>query len=157
VRRGGIEVELEVIGGETPSGGASWYRRIDVPPGCSEYPRFAPWLRSESRRWDGAVAPLEDTPFNRCKSDLKFLEYSAMGLPGVYSDIGVYTSCVDGLNALLVENTTQAWSEALRSLCADPGLRNHLRSNAYRYVVEERCLAHGATQYLAAITSLEQS
>lgn len=40
-----------------------------------------------------AVVPLNDNIFNRCKSDIKFLEYSAAGIPCVCQDLGVYNKC----------------------------------------------------------------
>ena len=147
----GLEVELEVIGGE-PLSEDEWYSRLKVPAGYSTYPRFVPWLRSMRERWDFAVAPLRDTPFNRCKSDIKFLEYSALGLPGAFSDIGVYSTCTDD-SGLLVPNQTDAWYEAVRALALDMELRTHLAENARSYVVENRLLADGAAPYLEVLTS----
>jgi len=50
--------------------------------GNHEYPKFIKWMRANAV-WDLAIAPLEDTPFTCCKSDLKFLDYSALGIPGI--------------------------------------------------------------------------
>lgn len=39
---------------------------------------------------DIGIAPLEDNLFNRCKSNIKMLEYTALGIPGVYSNVTPY-------------------------------------------------------------------
>lgn len=39
---------------------------------------------------DLCVAPLIDNVFNNCKSNIKMLEFAAMGAPGVYSDVAPY-------------------------------------------------------------------
>ena len=45
-------------------------------------------------RWDVAIAPLEDDAFTRGKSDLKYLDYAALGIPGVFSDVRPYRDTV---------------------------------------------------------------
>jgi hypothetical protein len=42
---------------------------------------------------DIGIAPLADHPFNRCKSHLKILEYGALGIPVVASDLEPYRDC----------------------------------------------------------------
>jgi hypothetical protein len=39
---------------------------------------------------DICIAPLTDNVFNSCKSNIKSLEYTALGAPGVYSDVLPY-------------------------------------------------------------------
>ena len=71
---------------------------------------------------DIAIAPLRDNPFNRCKSAIKFLEYSARGLPGVYAALPPYTCAVqDGENGFLAGDT-QEWERKLGALIEDPQL-----------------------------------
>ena len=48
----------------------------------------------QSLRWDFAIAPLEDDPFTRCKSDLKYLDYGALAIPAVFSDVRPYCETV---------------------------------------------------------------
>ena len=157
LRRRGLPVELEVIGGLPEEDDGDWLRRLPVPRGVSTYPRFARWLRSEARRWQLALAPLRDTPFNRSKSDLKFLEYSALGLPGVYSAIGVYDdACEHGERGLLATNTVEAWVNACEPLIRDARLRRELGGRAYDYVVRHRRLAV-ASPYAETVTSLRTS
>ena len=75
---------------------------LHCPYAANSFPGSA----ARASAWDVAVAPLHDTAFNRCKSDLKFLEYAALGLPGIYSDVVPYKHAVrHEETGLLTENT----------------------------------------------------
>ncbi|WP_417539722.1 glycosyltransferase [Marinobacter sp.] len=65
---------------------------------------------------DLAVAPLEDNPFNICKSNLKLLEYGACGFPVVCSNIAPYQG---ELPVTRVRNRFVDWVDAIRSHTAD--------------------------------------
>jgi hypothetical protein len=54
-----------------------------------DYESFARALQTTPM--DIAVVSLEDNLFNRCKSNIKWLEYSACGIAGVYSDLHLIT------------------------------------------------------------------
>lgn len=72
--------------------------------------------RLASLNLDLAVAPLEDIPFNRGKSNLRLLEYGALGIPVICTDIDPYRNAP----ACRVPNTRQAWLEALRDRIRNP-------------------------------------
>ena len=129
-------------------------RTVKPGPGQVEYPSFMSWFSSHLR-WDIAISPLEDTPFNRCKSDIKFLDYSAIGAAGIYSRVPVYESSVRHLETgWLAENEVDAWVEALEGLLSDDGLRIQIAQNAARYLYTERILARRAHHWLKALKSL---
>ena len=70
---------------------------------------------------DIALAPLLDTPFNRTKSNIKWLEYSACGIVGIFSDLTPYNSYVkQGKTGLLVDNSPENWFDAMDSLVRHP-------------------------------------
>jgi O-antigen biosynthesis protein len=54
-----------------------------------EYPRFLKSLKS-----DIGIAPLDLNVFNTSKSDIKTLEFTALGLPGVFTKIDPYDKMV---------------------------------------------------------------
>lgn len=73
---------------------------------------------------DIMLVPLEDTPFNRCKSNVKWLEYSACGIAGVYADLPPYNDCVQhGKTGLLAGPSPRQWFEAIDLLIEHPSLR----------------------------------
>ena len=84
---------------------------------CKDYP-----AKLASLDLDIAIAPLENNPFNACKSNLRLLEYGAMGWPVVCSDVYPYRRTMNP-PVLAVPNDDQAWITALRNLINDPGLR----------------------------------
>ena len=62
----------------------------------------------------------EDTPFTRCKSDLKVLDYSALGIPGIYSRVTPYAATVNhGETGWLADNTTDFGRDALERRVTD--------------------------------------
>jgi glycosyltransferase involved in cell wall biosynthesis len=100
---------------------------------------------------------LADTPFNRCKSALKALDYAAMGLPILASDSAVYRgSPADGPAGWLVPDDTDAWFVALARLVRDSALRRQLAAQA-REIARGGSLAAQATKRRAAWLALARS
>ena len=87
----GIDVKFEIIGGfnEGDEVDTSWFEVIDLPPNPMNFANFMGWL-SKTVNWDIGVVPLENSNFNKGKSELKYIELSVLGIPGVYSDMEVY-------------------------------------------------------------------
>ena len=84
--------------------------------------------------WDIAVAPLEDTNINKSKSNLKYLEYTALNIPGVYSNIGPYKEIGKKNTGIVVNNTPNEWENALISLIEDDQLYKLTLKNAHEDV-----------------------
>lgn len=105
--------------------------RVVKTPWIGRYEDFLTELAV--RGWDIGIVPLKDTLFNNCKTNLKFREYAACRIAGIYSDIPLYRECVrDKENGLLVSNTSQAWYKGIRKLIDHPELRDTIRANARR-------------------------
>lgn len=76
------------------------------------YPR-----KLASMNLDLAIAPLEDNLFNRCKSNLRLLEYGACGFPVVCSDVEPYRQ--HDLPVTRVRNRYKDWVDAIRMHLGD--------------------------------------
>lgn len=130
------------------------FRILQPHPHQVEYPLFMLWYGSQVH-WDIAVAPLETTAFNQYKSDLKLLDYAAIGAAGIYSDFTPYrASVIHGETGLLVPNESEAWVDALYTLIEDADLRYEIQSRAVKYLFEERVLYKAISKFTEAVYKL---
>lgn len=85
--------------------------------GTGDYQQFLQKLYDLN--WTIGLAPLQDTPFNQCKSPVKFIEYTSCSIPTLASDISVYNQFLDGVEICLA--TPENWYSVLRELieCRD--------------------------------------
>ena len=72
-----------------------------------DYPQH---LMTLTQDWDLAIAPVESSPFNDCKSNLKLLEYGWCGVPVVCSDVLPYQG---DLPVTRVKNRHKNWRDAI--------------------------------------------
>lgn len=107
--------------------------RISHHKGVPDYDRFLAALGDLG--WWVGIAPLEDTPFNRCKADTKWVEYTFAGLATVASNLPVYQqACADG--AGLLASSEAEWYAALRRLILDRHFRQDTVANGRRKLME---------------------
>lgn len=83
---------------------------------------------------DIALAPLEESIFNHGKSDLKWLEYTAVGAAAVLSDVAAYQEAKRLELAEVVANDTHSWENAIARLIEDLPYRKQLQVRAYDYL-----------------------
>jgi hypothetical protein len=104
-------------------------------------------------RCDICFMPLADTPFNRCKSDLKFLEASAYGLASLASDVVYPDSIEDGRTGLLFHDAAGLQAQLARML-ANPAAARDMALAARAYVAKNRMLAYQVGRRAAWYRSL---
>ena len=128
----GDSVTIDMLGFSSRGDLPPWINRLSTPPlAALSYPGFVSWITSQPG-WDVGLAPLADTPFNRCKSPIKTLDYAALGLAVLASDIDVYRgSLADGPGGILVPNDTASWYTALSWLLRNTALRRRLAQGAH--------------------------
>ena len=113
--------------------------------GLVSYQEFAAYFMEQE--CDIFIAPLQDNLFNRCKSPLKFLEYSALAVPGVYSRIAPYESVVvQGENGYLA-STLEEWERYLGELVEDADLRSKLGNLAQETVRSDWLLSEHVQEW----------
>lgn len=132
-------VEFVTIGNWIPQLQTLWgpqYRQIMGKPDVYE------WI---SDLWpkiigmtDITVAPLKDDPHTRCKSGIKFLEFSAGKVPGVYQDMDQYRDhlLMSWDRGLLAGD----WFTQLNRLVKDEKLRLSMGQKAYEYVKDNHTI-----------------
>jgi glycosyltransferase involved in cell wall biosynthesis len=87
-----------------------------------------------------SLMPLDDTPFNRAKSDLKFIEAGACRVAALASSVVYGDSIVHGETGLIFNDPDEFHRHFLR-LAAIPDLALQLGGNARRMVSGHRMLA----------------
>ena len=124
------DIIFEIVEGTTED--VEGIEIIRVPQNKEPYPNFAPWLQ-ENIDWDIAIAPLvKEDNINLSKSELKYLEYTALKIPAIYSDVGPYSKAiVHEKNGMLVkDNTTVEWENNIFKLIDNFELRKSILINA---------------------------
>lgn len=112
---------------------------------------FAPYERytAELHASDIALLPLNDTEFNRAKSDLKFIEAAGHGA-AVLASPTVYAATVRDGGTGMIYRSPKEFAEKLDLLIRRADLRRTLAENAYRYVAEHRLLEQHLDERIAA-------
>jgi hypothetical protein len=95
--------------------------------------------------FDIALAPGGETTWYKGKSDLRWLEAGALGIP-IVADPTVYPDIDDGVDGFLASSPQEA-AEAVRKLVTDAELRTRVGRAAYEYVYRERTAADAASQW----------
>lgn len=98
---------------------------------------------------DIAIAPLEDTAFNESKSNLRLLEYGAMGWPVVCSD--VYPFRTANPPVIRLPNVSDQWINTLRRLIEDRKERLSLGSELHHWVEQRFFISKNAGAWQQAI------
>jgi glycosyltransferase involved in cell wall biosynthesis len=139
---------LQVWGAQPPP---ELLGRADVewnPLGLVNYAGFAEFFSRQE--CDVFIAPLCDTEFNRCKSNLKFLEYSSLGVPGVYSRVHPYAETVAHGDTGFLASGPDEWRRFLSRLVADPDLRARMGARAQQTVRENWMVPGHAARWAEA-------
>ncbi|WP_349616778.1 glycosyltransferase [Azotobacter salinestris] len=103
-----------------------WIKNIQVPNSETNYPEFVQWLKENFKNANLGLAPLIENEFNAFKSNLKALEYAALGLPVLASKGSVYNEIATIAPAIeVVENNKLAWINALENQIKSPEI--HLK------------------------------
>jgi hypothetical protein len=157
----GASVMVDMIGVVGPVTLPHWVNRMSPSnSGMGSYPGFVNWITRQPP-WDIGIAPLADTAFNQGKSAIKALDYAALGLAVLASDVPAYRgSLADGAGAdgagahgvggRLVANTEAAWFRAVSDLILDAGARQTLANGGKSALATHHTLAAQAEWRRAA-------
>jgi len=96
---------------------------------------------------DIGLAHLTDTEFNKCKSPLKFLEYSAIGAATLAPNI-LYNDYIEDGETGSIYNSHEEFKVKLNQLIDNKKLRKKLASNALTYVDTNYSIEKIAPLYL---------
>lgn len=110
---------------------------IKAPGWPTDRLEFFPWESDVMRYYSSlamhvGIAPLTRIPFNDAKSAIRAVEYSALGIPAIYSNRDPYRSWViDGVNGFIVpDDEPREWSRRLSRFYRMPGLVKKMSDKA---------------------------
>lgn len=110
--------------------------------------RNTPWFRSvpEFHRavdFHIGLAPLKEHRFNEAKSALKAMEYAALGIPVVASDVRPYREFVRHGETGYLAKEPADWVRYLRELANDPDMRHEMGEAARKLAAEHTVEKNG--------------
>lgn len=128
--------KLDVIGVSSHYDELPWLEVLAIPSHVgASYPAFVHWLcRQDARRL--GVAPLLRSRFNDSKSNIKVLDYAALGMPALVSDVPAYSSLRADMDCMKVDNTALAWAAGIERACSDEVLTSKVLSSAKNLIGE---------------------
>ena len=135
-------LRFDMIGVSQRANLPGWVHRPELPPSATaSYPGFVNWMCRQPG-WDVGIAPLQDTRFTASKSAIKVMDYAALSLAVVASDVGPYRDVLGGgSGAMLVPERPDAWAEALTRLLQNPRLRRESAARLGAWFREHGTLA----------------
>ncbi len=138
--------EIDYIFKDTPN---VFYTDKNAP--INLYPRFMAHFN-----FDIGIAPLEDCNFNRGKSNLRWLEYSALKIPTVATKVGHFAETIkdEGDGFLIENNDLSAWENRLDMLVNNDGIRREIGIRAHRRIKADFNARKTAGKYLKALKEI---
>jgi hypothetical protein len=91
-----------------------WYPNFSYPGGLRKV------------KADVALSPLIDNAFNRAKTNIKILEYGAVGMPGIYSNLTPYDEIPDFMK--VTPGDTAGWEAKIREYLGNEELRKQAQA-----------------------------
>jgi glycosyltransferase involved in cell wall biosynthesis len=102
------------------------------------------------------LAPMKYELFYQCKTDLKFRDYAAAGIAGIYTDCSLYSHVEHEKTGILVTNQPGAWYNAIVDLLHHPEKIHHIRYAAREFAFNRYHVDITAKIWWEQLSSLEK-
>ena len=106
---------------------------------------------------DIGLAPLIETPYNVCRSDVKFIEYASRGVVPVVSDVGPYKKHTKHRDNAFRYESLESLKNTLEMLINNRPLIQSIKKKAYDYVKMERMEEDHASERISFYEELAKS
>lgn len=130
---------------EAPAGLDALANVCYFPTVTHEYREFARLIQELEA--DIAFAPLQTTEFNQYKSPLKYFEYTALGLPALFSNILPYKAAVEDGKTGFLASSSEEWLDKLAKLVESPALRQTILQHAQEDVKQNYLLSNHTAEW----------
>jgi glycosyltransferase involved in cell wall biosynthesis len=127
------------------------YRRWGQWVGMSKFPQMV-----ADMEFDIGIAPLRDNELNRAKSNLRWLEYSALKIPTIASKIQPFKDSIEHKKTgIIVGNSQREWYEAMKALIVEKGERTAIGERAYAEVKKHHNMDNVSRSYLSVLKEIK--
>jgi glycosyltransferase involved in cell wall biosynthesis len=141
-------VEFKFVHG-VPTYLRNFDKRVKHTLDWSDIDKYPDFVASQS--FDIGIAPLVYNKFNMSKSNLRWLEYSALKVPTVATRIEPYTNSIEHGKTGYLADTVDEWIESLSGLIEDGQKRKQIGVNAYISVQENYNLDKVTHSYIETL------
>ena len=108
-------------------------------------------------KFDIGLAPIETTEFYKSKYYNKFLEYTSIGVVGIYTDTEPYNLIVkDGINGFLCENDPEKWYLKIKKIIENPSKISEILERAQKQIREDYNIETVSDEILTLIPELTE-
>lgn len=134
---------------------------LDIPKTLEEYSNrilsvpFMSWMQLPNviASLDINLAPLEESIFNKAKSENKWVEAALCKVPTVASNLGAFHEMIhDGEDGFLC-STEKEWYQILEQLIQNRNLREQVGKNAYHRVIKNNVTTYTGYELTKFISS----
>lgn len=112
-----------------------------------------PW-KFKSLNIDIGIAPLANNEFNVCKSEIKWEEYSALGIPTIASNIPPYNLAINHHQDGFLADDKKEWVAYLSELIESKNLRENIGNSARTSVLRKYDINEKVAEYSNAYLAL---
>ncbi|OWR15173.1 glycosyltransferase family 4 protein [Chryseobacterium sp. VAUSW3] len=102
---------------------------------------------AEILKMDIGLMPLQDSKWEKGKCAYKLIQYSACGIPGVASDVGMNREVTVPGETGILASADEEWIQAIKTLKSNTELRQQLGRNARKKVEERYCIQQTSTKW----------
>jgi GT2 family glycosyltransferase len=129
-----------------------YHPRVKSYPSLENYADFVREFQKQDL--DVAIAPLTEDPFNQGKSGIKWMEYAAGSIPGVFSPIPAYRKLVEEGRTGHVCRDEEEWFEKLDALISDRELRQEMGKRCRKQLLADHLVSRAGRQWEELIESI---
>ncbi len=129
-------------------------------PNCVYIPfesDYAAFFRAFTRHgYAIGLAPMKYDVFYECKTDIKFRDYAAAGVVGIYTDSPLYQQVQHGITGIIVQNEPGKWYSAIVDLLENPAKLKQIRQAARQFAFQRYHVDVTSQQWLTDLQSLQR-
>lgn len=101
------------------------------------------------------IIPLDESTFSKCKSPVKYFDYSSCGIPSVCSKVMPYKEVIEHKHTgMLVESSSNSWIEHIEMLILSSTLRRELADSARDYILSDHSVRQCSEEWKMLLNDL---